>query len=253
MDYVFDGTFKGLLTAVFDCFERKDFQARLYAKATHQNTIFGIIHQVYTDEAAAARVWKGLLKKLPAQEVRKLYVAFLSELPEGYSKIFKVIIDVFKNGGDILKNYGDADVLFINQLAKKVDREKHRMKAFVRFQKSSDGLYFSMIEPDFNVLPLIAKFFKDRYADQQWLIYEKRRGCGFFYDKDIVNEIELSISEGASSAVEKYIALDADELKYNTLWQDYFKSTNIIARKNTKLHVRHVPKRYWKYLTEKQA
>ncbi|RZK75384.1 MAG: DUF4130 domain-containing protein, partial [Pedobacter sp.] len=24
------------------------------------------------------------------------------------------------------------------------------------------------------------------------------------------------------------------------------------SRKNTKLHVRHVPKRYWKYLTEKQ-
>ncbi|MGY0039832.1 DUF4130 domain-containing protein [Pedobacter sp. NJ-S-72] len=39
---------------------------------------------------------------------------------------------------------------------------------------------------------------------------------------------------------------------YAVLWKDYFKSTNIAARKNTKLHIQHVPKRYWKYLTEKQ-
>jgi hypothetical protein len=28
--------------------------------------------------------------------------------------------------------------------------------------------------------------------------------------------------------------------------------TNIKERKNDKLHVQHVPKRYWKYLTEKK-
>ncbi|MGK4566274.1 DUF4130 domain-containing protein [Flavobacterium sp. 3HN19-14] len=39
---------------------------------------------------------------------------------------------------------------------------------------------------------------------------------------------------------------------YALLWNDYFKSTNIPARKNMKLHLQHVPKRYWKYLTEKK-
>jgi len=42
------------------------------------------------------------------------------------------------------------------------------------------------------------------------------------------------------------------EFEFQTLWQDYFKSTNIVSRKNMKLHIRHVPKRYWKYLSEKQ-
>ena len=36
------------------------------------------------------------------------------------------------------------------------------------------------------------------------------------------------------------------------MWKDYFDSTNIKERKNMKLHIRHVPKRYWKYLSEKQ-
>ena len=43
-----------------------------------------------------------------------------------------------------------------------------------------------------------------------------------------------------------------EEAQYETLWKDYFKSTNIEERVNMALHIKHVPKRYWKYLSEKQ-
>jgi len=42
------------------------------------------------------------------------------------------------------------------------------------------------------------------------------------------------------------------EIEYQKLWSEYFDHTNIKERKNTKLHTQHVPKRYWKYLTEKK-
>src|SRR5690606_39662819 len=35
------------------------------------------------------------------------------------------------------------------------------------------------------------------------------------------------------------------EEKFQQLWKQYFKSTNIVERKNDKLHLQHVPKRYW--------
>jgi probable DNA metabolism protein len=254
MDYVFDGSFKGLLTAVFDCFERKDFNARLYASATHQNSVFGIIHHVNTNDNCAQRVWGGLIKRLPAIEARKIYVAYLSEIPQVYDKLFRLMVDVFRNGGEVMKNFGDADILFITQTAKKVEREKHRMKAFIRFQKSKDQLYFASMEPDFNVLPLITRFFKERYADQQWLIYDIKRRYGAYYDKRSLSEIELNTVDIATDSIATdAITLDEQEALYAALWQDYFKSTNIASRKNTRLHVKHVPKRYWKYLTEKQV
>ncbi|KAA9213958.1 DUF4130 domain-containing protein, partial [Acinetobacter baumannii] len=34
-------------------------------------------------------------------------------------------------------------------------------------------------------------------------------------------------------------------------WKDYFNSVNISARKNIKLHIQYVPKRYWRYMNEK--
>jgi len=48
------------------------------------------------------------------------------------------------------------------------------------------------------------------------------------------------------------ILCDEKEALYQQLWQQYFKSVNIGARKNTRLHIQHMPKRYWKFLPEKQ-
>ena len=42
-----------------------------------------------------------------------------------------------------------------------------------------------------------------------------------------------------------------EETKYQKLWQRYFFKTNIPERKNLKMHHQMLPKRYWKYLTEK--
>jgi probable DNA metabolism protein len=139
----------------------------------------------------------------------------------------------------------------MNQTAKKVDREKHRMKAFIRFQKTKDELYYAIVQPDFNVLPLIAAHFKERYADQYWLIYDVRRKYGLYYDRHIVEEVKIDFTENISDAALKSMYDEQEDL-YQSLWQTYFKNVNIAARKNMKLHIQHMPKRYWKYLTEKQ-
>ncbi len=128
----------------------------------------------------------------------------------------------------------------------------NRMKAFIRFSKSADDLYSAVIEPDFNVLPLIISFFKKRFADQRWLIYDVKRRYGYLYDLRDIQEVTLSDASNSNGDLAIQIELDQQETHYQQLWKAYFKATNIVARKNIKLHVQHVPKRYWKYLVEKQ-
>ncbi len=124
------------------------------------------------------------------------------------------------------------------------------MEAFIRFQKLSDGTFYAAIEPDFNVLPLLIKHFRDRYADQKWLIYDLKRKYGIYYDLDKVEymEVEFSTDGDKSKLPEIYFG---DEQLYQHLWKNYFNSVNIPSRKNLKLHLRHIPKRYWRHLTEK--
>ena len=126
------------------------------------------------------------------------------------------------------------------------------MEAFIRFQQNADGIFYCGIDPDFNVLPLIATHFRNRYADQQWIIYDLKRNYGLFYDLSKVEEIKIDFNQRQKTTGIANAIVSEKEGLYALLWKDYFKSTNIQARKNTKLHVQHVPKRYWKYLTEKQ-
>jgi len=252
MIYVFDGSLEGLLSAVFEWFERKPGKIRLMTEKLHQPEAFTEVFQVMNDAKKADRVWKALQKKLDKGWMRRYYCCYLSEQPEAYSHLFELSCTLFLAAAGAEKNYGDPHVLAVAQYAKKVEREKHRMEAFIRFQQTSDGYYYCGIDPDFNVLPLIMGHFKARYADQQWIIYDVKRGYGLHYDLKEITEIHFSRDDQLKFKKPADHLLSEPEAHYGNLWKAYFKSTNIAARKNTKLHVQHVPKRYWKYLTEKQ-
>ncbi|HEX8460832.1 MAG TPA: TIGR03915 family putative DNA repair protein, partial [Segetibacter sp.] len=157
----------------------------------------------------------------------------------------------FKNKTSIESDFSHNAVVKVAQTAKMVQREKHRMEAFVRFQLTGDELYYAVCQPDFNVLPLIQKHFEKRYADQKWLIYDSRRKYGIYYNLTEVEFVNLSF-EATSNGKNLAMMMDEKETLYQQLWQHYFKSVNIQARKNMKLHIQHMPKRYWKYLPEKQ-
>lgn len=117
-------------------------------------------------------------------------------------------------------------------------------------------MFISLVSPDFNVLPLIERHFKSRYQDQRWLIYDEKRNYGIYYDLKQVHQVDMDattidrqIQSGHSQSFN--IELDDDEVLYDQLWKDYFRSVNIEARRNMKLHVQYVPRRYWRYMNEK--
>jgi hypothetical protein len=44
-----------------------------------------------------------------------------------------------------------------------------------------------------------------------------------------------------------------DERLCQALWRRYYHAVNIDARHNSRLELRQLPRRYWRFLTEKQA
>lgn len=252
--YVFDGTFYGLLTAVFESYERRHKQVKLWHKDLYKPDMFAEHLEVPTDTGKAQRVWEGLKKKISPTHQKHYYSAFLSEQNEIFQDLFDYAHYIFDHPKGYDSNYGHEAVLSLAQMSQKVHREKHRMEAFIRFKKSNNGMFFALVNPDYNVLPLIIRHFKNRYADQPWLIYDEKRKYGIHYDLQAVHEVQIDFKqEQALTVSDSEITLDEQEALYTTLWKDYFKSTNIEARRNMKLHIQHVPKRYWRYLTEKEG
>ena len=249
---IYDGTFDGFLSAVFFVFEHKLDVVTIQNEFLVQQGLFSDLEHVPTEEAKANRVWTGIKSKLSSKGGYQLYYAFLSEQIGVEDVLLDYIRYAFSKSHNVDKDYSHPSVLKIAQIAKSVGREKHRMEAFVRFRLTKDDIYFSSIEPDFNVLPLISKHFKRRYADQKWVIYDIKRGYGLFYDLDKVEIINMEFPADFNFTKTDSDFFANQEFEFQKLWQDYFKSTNIESRKNMKLHIRHVPKRYWKYLSEKQ-
>lgn len=249
---VYDGSFEGFLTVVFKVFEEKIKQVDIQREGNVQASFFGESEEVITNKTQADRVWNGLKKKLTPFGRNQLYYSFLSELESVENILLDYIQQVFAIPENIEKDFSNATVLKLSKIAKSVGREKHRMEAFVRFRLTKDGLYFASVAPDFNVLPLIAKHFKSRYADQKWVIYDIERKYGLYYNLENVETIVMDFPKEFDFTKTSKDFFAEEELAFQELWQNYFKSTNIESRKNRVLHVKHVPKRYWKYLSEKQ-
>jgi probable DNA metabolism protein len=247
---IYDGTFEGMLSAIFEIYDRRLDMVKLQTGEWHSSALFEDKLHVLTDDVRAARVLKGLRQKISAQGIQRLYVAHLAEMPGENDNLVGYIRYAFDAKQNIEDDYGNRYVLRVSEMVRMMRREKHRMEAFVRFQKLQDDTFYAAIEPDFNVLPMLIRHFKSRYADQRWIIYDTKRNYGLHYDLHSVQYITMDFAETNNS--DKVVAAyNEDEHLYQHLWKNYFKSVNIASRKNTKLHVRHIPKRYWRHLTEK--
>jgi len=247
----YDGSFNGLLTCIFKSFEEKLHVSDIQPPAVIELDLFSESIQVVTEKEKAARLWKGFKKYAHSGGQKAIYYAYLSEEPGIELVILRYIQHTFNQRKNVNGDFGNSHVLKVAQMTKKVGREKHRMEAFVRFKLTRDNIYFATISPDFNVLPLISKHFTSRYSDQQWVIYDTKRKYGLYYNLQKTGIISIDFSINLESSEDFHHILNDTEDDFQKLWKNYFESTTIQSRINTRLHHQHVPKRYWKYLVEK--
>ena len=281
--YTFDNTLDGLLTAVFDSFSLRQQEVTLLTEGEQLTLFAGEPHVVASDEEKAQRVWKGLEKHLLGESLRVITISWMSEERALNQPLFNLICKVFRTTTkptpgqstlpcrqpqgmrtDIMHNASDPDVLAVRNICRRVLHEQLRMKQFVRFQKAKDGTYLAVVSPDHNVLPLVVDHFEDRFRDQAWLIYDAKRHYGFYKDasgggKRPERAIRISFEDEAkvpfdlaNGKLNDDVLSENDRL-FQELWRTYFKAICIKERMNPRKQLSDMPRRYWKYMTEKNG
>ena len=251
-----DGSFAGLLCAYAHAHRTGALPAGVTLRgAPASHSLFGAPVSIPTDAALAERLERGLERARP-RLVGKLLRAFLSERPGIETDILQLIDAVAVDGADAVDDWTFAPAREVARWAQRTGREAHRMEAFVRFEKhqAQDGeRWLARIRPEHHVLPIIAEHFATRYPALRWTILDARRRLALVHDT-----LAAELGEGekptqivpASSLPD--LAPTDDERAYQTMWRAYFRAVDIPERRNLKLHLRHVPKRYWPDLTEKR-
>ena len=247
--FVTDGTFEGLMTAIFEAYSGALSPDAIQSSSRKQIGLFDRCVTITTDPERSDRVWKGLKTHLGIRRRRMLFQGFLSGSAEVETMIYRLVRDMVPRTGERRSRVHLASHIEIEKLARKVQHEAHRMKGFIRFQQTGDNQYLALIAPRYDVLPLIRHHFESRFADQKWIIYDTSRNYGLCYDGRQTQELQMNAVELAAL---KIPANDGEQF-CQALWQRYFSAVNIPQRNNPNLHLRQLPRRYWRYLTEKQT
>ena len=260
MLYIIDKSLNGVLSAVYDAYSLHQLPEGVVGKGDQLPLFCDDTHQVSTAENRAQRVWAGLEKRLSKQGLHTMVVSSLSCKSEVYTHLFNYIYKVFQRSegaASIERNFSDPDVLAITQICRQVMHERLHVMQFIRFQKAKDGTYLGVMSPDNDVIPLAIEHFADRFGDQPFLLFDAKRKYGYFYEKKETTRVTFEDSStlpfDLSTGQLNDDVLSNDDKLFQELWQTYFKAICIRERLNPKKQLNDMPRRYWRYMTEKQA
>lgn len=241
--YIYDGSFDGILTAIYEVYYGREIPDNIVPQDSMEENFLVQKAFITTDGEKARKVYEAIENKISEEALRRVFYAYLSEIEDHGMIILKYLQLGFKIGPQVDLNLSDDIVLMMDNIYNKVAREKHRMLGLIRFKELENGILYSSIEPDYNVIGLLAPHFASRMANENWAIHDVKRGIAIFYNKQewIIKDIELKDS----------LILKEEEEEYQELWKAYFKSIAIQSRINPRLQKRNMPMRYWKHLVEK--
>jgi probable DNA metabolism protein len=236
--YVTDGTREGFLTAVFDAY--KDETAYLTSSCCFQQSLLDEIRRVQTDGEKAKRVAKKLfaLSQRGASEVLAI-LRTPAEDREQTAFLYAKRIVAYGNGAR--SRLTDPIVRRALDLSGQVFTEVHRLKGFLRFRETEQGVYYAPCEPDNDVVDLLLPHFRSRLAGVPFVIHDFRRGVAVVYDGE---------NSALSSVGQAEIALSASEAECSELWKKYYQTVNIESRRKEKQQKNYMPVRYWRTMVE---
>lgn len=160
--------------------------------------------------------------------------------PRRHALLYRLLWRIAHGERALLAMVTDDDVAWARHAAKAVSREKHKMKAFVRFREVADGqgaVYVAWFEPEHDVLPQVAPFFVRRFAGMRWSILTPARSAHW-------DGATLHLGEGARRGD----APAGDVLE--DLWRVYYANIFNPARLKVGAMVKEMPVRYWKNMPE---
>lgn len=242
--YIYDGTWNCFLTAVHHYYYDHQTVTNIQSALTYIPNLIDEYREIKPDTIKAKTVEEAILNKISFESLDNIIRCFFSEIEGREFWILNYIKLGFKIGSRIDSMLGDQVVLDVLLPARKVKFECHRMLGLLRFELLENNIYYAKIQPDHNIITFISPHFKDRFADQNWVIHDIKRNIAALYNtkRMLISYMDLTNIPN----------LHSDELRFQSLWKNYFKHIAIKSRLNPKLQKQFIPKRYWKNLTEKQ-
>ncbi|MDO5556556.1 MAG: TIGR03915 family putative DNA repair protein [Clostridia bacterium] len=241
--YIYDGSFEGLLTIVFDCYINKKIPNKIVSEEEYMLNILDTCLYVKTNYEKSKRIVDGIVKNISYDVLYNSYNAFLSSKEFKEINILKYILNGFVIGPKIDTMLSIDYVLAVQKLKKNVLMEAHRLKGLVRLMEIKNNLFYASIHPDNNIIENVGKFLIKRFPAQNLILHDKNRNIAMLYNQKEYSIIPVPCGININNFSE-------NELNFQKLWKTFFNSISIKERTNKRLQMQFMPKRYWQDLIE---
>ena len=235
---VYDGTFEGFLTVIFT-----QYKEIFKIKIESEKDQISFLDQKYikTNFEKAKRVEDSIKKNISEEFYYDIKIAFKSDYKNKDTIIARLIKLSFLKGEKITKSTNKYAIAF-NKMVKNYGREAHAFKGLLRFKEIQEGFLFGQYESHNDILEDLSRHFLQRMPKEKFVIYDKNRNKAFvsiYGNFEVVEILNLDIKE---SKKEEF---------FQNLWIGFYDAIAIKERKNKKLMIENMPKKYWKNLPEK--
>jgi probable DNA metabolism protein len=159
--------------------------------------------------------------------------------PQRYALLYQMVWRLLHGDRALLEAHADPLMHRLFLMAKAVQRDLHKMHAFVRFRavEGAAERYAAWFEPEHFIVETTADFFVERFPAFAWSIYTPVGSL--HWDR-------VSVTVGPPGRRQDAPSEDAFEAG----WQGYYESTFNPARVNPALMRKEMPLKYWKNLPE---
>jgi probable DNA metabolism protein len=176
----YDGSFNGFLCLLYEVQARNLKPTSIFKRKESQEVLFLDSAYIPTHLKKARLLWNSMRSKNYGA-LKQLYFAFLSEEKNIEGKLVEFYRHITGSTTVDDQKTRLENTLHIEQMAAMVEREKWATERRLSLDPCGENLSICSIQPKYNILPLISKYFRTRYKDQEWVIYDSLRGYGLHH------------------------------------------------------------------------
>lgn len=230
----YDGSFYGFLTLVYYAFSENQFPEVILTSEMAIESLFQS-RLIKTDENIAKKIYNRLLKRLKTENSEFIINGFYCSLTDKDRRLLDAIQIALTTNDRLTNHLGHPSILALQNSLKSLFSEVHLYTGFVRFEYIGDLLY-SKIAPKHLSLPFLCPHFAKRYPNQTIMIYDETHRILAIIEHGTVSIIENSEQPSFGSFT--------NEAEVQKNWLTFLKAVTIDERKNEKVQLSHLPKRY---------
>lgn len=245
--YLHDGTLEGLLSAVFLSYERHEDPEDIVCGERYEPRIGQSHLVVETDFSRAERVRRGVERAVG----KRAFTAIVRASTCDDADVGRAVLAFVRycmarpesaKSRPVLDELANPAVSDLRKFEKHAVNEAEKMRQFVRFAHLENGVWFSRVNPNASVVPLVMGYFSDRLNDQPFVIYDEAHGIAGVYDGQGWQLVRGHVPDLPHETEHEALMQQA--------WKRFYDALSVEARYNPELRRHFMPVRLWRNLPE---